>query len=61
MAIRTIITRGYGNGTFDGTIALVVLRGYTSALVITTAMPSGRVFAIRPEDRTIAIPKRKDQ
>ncbi len=29
MAIRTIVTRGYGNGTFNGTIALVVTRGYT--------------------------------
>lgn len=28
MAIRTIVTRGYGNGTFNGTIALVVTRGY---------------------------------
>lgn len=29
MAIRTVITRGFGNGTFNGTIALVVTRGYT--------------------------------
>ena len=28
MAIRTVITRGYGNGTFNGTIPLVVTRGY---------------------------------
>ena len=28
MAIRTVVTRGYGNGTFNGTIALVVVRGY---------------------------------
>lgn len=28
MAIRTVVTRGYGNGTFNGTIGLVVLRGY---------------------------------
>lgn len=28
MAIRTVVTRGYGNGTFNGTIALVVTRGY---------------------------------
>ena len=32
MAIRTVVTRGYGNGTFDGTIALVVLRGYVPAI-----------------------------
>ena len=30
MAIRTVVTRGYGNGTFNGTIALVVLRGYAT-------------------------------
>ena len=29
MAIATVITRGYGNGTFSGTIPLVVTRGYT--------------------------------
>lgn len=29
MAIRTIFSRGYGNGTFSGTIALVALRGYS--------------------------------
>ena len=28
MAIRTVITRGFGNGTFTGTIPLVVTRGY---------------------------------
>lgn len=29
MAIRTIVTRGFGNGTFSGSIALVVTRGYS--------------------------------
>jgi hypothetical protein len=28
MAIATILTRGYGNGTFTGSIGLVVTRGY---------------------------------
>lgn len=28
MAIRTVVTKGYGNGTFAGTITDVVLRGY---------------------------------
>ena len=28
MAIRTVVTRGYSNGTFLGTIPLVVTRGY---------------------------------
>ena len=33
MAIRTVVTAGFGNGTFDGTIALVVVRGYAAAVV----------------------------
>ena len=28
MAIRTVVTRGYSNGAFNGTIALVSTRGY---------------------------------
>lgn len=28
MAIRTVVTNGMGNGTFSGTIALVVTDGY---------------------------------
>ena len=35
MAIRALVTRGYGNGTFNGTIPLVVLRGYNSSAVAT--------------------------
>ena len=27
--IRNVVTRGFGNGTFAGTIPLVVTRGYT--------------------------------
>ena len=34
MAIRTVITRGYGNGTFNGTIALVVTAGYAIGAAI---------------------------
>ena len=34
MAIRTVVTRGFGNGTFDGTIALVVRRGYGAQEVL---------------------------
>ena len=37
MAIRTVVTRGYGNGTFNGTIALVVERGYVSADAVVSA------------------------
>jgi len=28
MAIRAVVSRGFGNGTFDGTIALIATRGY---------------------------------
>jgi len=34
LAIRTVITRGYGNGTYLGTIALVVPRGYISGAAV---------------------------
>ena len=34
MAIRTVVTRGYGNGTFDGTIADVVRRGYIAGAAV---------------------------
>jgi len=31
MAIRVVVTRGFGNATFDGEIKFVVTKGYTSA------------------------------
>ena len=34
MAIRTVVTGGFGNGTFNGTIPLVVLRGYVAAAAV---------------------------
>lgn len=48
MAIRTVVTRGYGNGTFNGTIALVVTHGYAIAVVttITVKPPSSAVPVI---------------
>lgn len=40
MAIRSVVTRGYGNGTFNGTVPLVVLRGYAvGAPVFSGAIP----------------------
>ncbi len=41
MAIRTVVTRGFGNGTFSGTISLVVARGYATgaAIISRTKMP----------------------
>jgi hypothetical protein len=55
MAIRTVVTRGYGNGTFNGTIALAVLRGYqaaadTTRVFLRNAVPMGDFL----EDSTIA-------
>lgn len=41
MAIRTVVTRGYGNGTFNGTIALVVVRGYAAAAAAAGAGAQG--------------------
>jgi hypothetical protein len=38
MAIRTVVTRGYGNGTFNGTIALVVTRGYAIGAAVEVIM-----------------------
>ena len=46
MAIRTVITRGYGNGTFDGTIALVVARGYTVGAAVAAPTPAVEVPAV---------------
>lgn len=34
MAIRTLLTRGLGNGTFQGTPSLLVLRGYIPGAAI---------------------------
>lgn len=36
MAIRDIVTRGYGNGTYSGTIAKVVTRGYSIGEAVAT-------------------------
>jgi hypothetical protein len=40
MAIRTVVTRGFGNGTFNGTIALVVLRGYIAGVGVAIPIKS---------------------
>ena len=42
MAIRSVVTRGFGNGTFNGTIPLVTLRGYVSADEAADAVPRSR-------------------
>lgn len=38
MAVRTLVTRGFGNGTFNGTIALAVTRGYAIGAAVTTQL-----------------------
>lgn len=40
MSIRTVVTRGYGNTTFNGTIALVVVHGYS--LGVAVELPEAR-------------------
>lgn len=44
MSIRTIVTGGFGNGTFNGSIADVVTHGYTAGVAV--AVPS---VAVAPE------------
>lgn len=39
MAIRTVVTGGFGNGTFNGTIALVVTAGYAIGSLIVPTVP----------------------
>ena len=38
MSIRHVVTRGYGNGTFNGTIADVVTRGYIDVSAVSAAV-----------------------
>ena len=52
MAIRTVVTRGYGNGTFNGTIPLVVRRGYTAPVFVGHRVE--RVATVQPAIENIA-------
>lgn len=50
MSIALIITRGYGNGTFTGTIKDVVTRGYSIAAITTPSHTVGvksRIYATK--------------
>ncbi len=64
MAIRTVVTRGFGNGTFDGTIALVTLRGYSvsSVLIVSVValiLPIRSIdFILQSRDIDLAVPGR---
>lgn len=53
MAIRTVVTRGYGNGTFDGTIAFVVTRGYAIGVPAPPVIPPARGAGILDRLRRI--------
>ena len=45
MSIALVVTRGYGNGTYNGSIADVSTRGYTIGAEVTpTAEPEPEVF-----------------
>jgi hypothetical protein len=52
MAIGTVVTRGYGNGTLTGTIALVVTRGYLAA-ASTIYEGSFNIVYVVAENRTV--------
>ena len=40
MSIALVVTAGYGNGTFSGTIPFVVTRGYSISTVIPSVVPT---------------------
>jgi len=39
MSIKQLVTRGFGNGTFLGTIAFAVTAGYSISTVIPSVIP----------------------
>jgi len=43
MSIATVVTGGYGNGTFNGTIAFVVTGGYSISAAIETIRGEGNI------------------
>ena len=51
MSIALVVTRGYGNGTFTGTVADVVTRGYTIGIIPTYAQTRNTGMVCR-EDYT---------
>lgn len=58
MALGHVVTRGYGNGTFAGTIPFVVTRGYTIGEVVEVVAgktSEARVILIQADDRLVAI------
>ena len=55
MSIATVVTAGFGNGTFNGTIPFVVTRGYSIGLALGPT-PKFRTVFIPAENRTVKIP-----
>lgn len=53
MAIRTVVTAGFGNGTFNGTIGLTVTRGYGIGAALD--LFSNRIVSIQAFDRITKI------
>ena len=64
MAIPQVLTRGYGNGTFEGTIPLVLQRGYGVTAVSVSVSPVSATWttvtptaiAVAPASKSLAIP-----
>ena len=54
MAIREIVTGGYGNTTFNGTIPLVVMRGFIASTVVTVT-PGRRIILDAGSSRTLTV------
>jgi len=44
VAIRTVVTRGFGNGVFNGTIPLVTTRGYAIGAAAVVSFYTANVF-----------------
>lgn len=53
MAIGHVVTRGYGNGTLVGTIALVTRRGYATSTVVVIPFVPPPVFQDTEEDAQV--------
>ena len=60
MAIRAVVTRGFGNGTFDGSIAGVVRRGYIAGVVVVPNYGKAQ-FVIRSRDTKFVAKHRENR
>lgn len=61
MAIRTILTRGFGNSTFNGTVGLVVTRGYLGVGALQAELDAlqAELDALRAELDALGAPRPK--